>query len=250
MLSAMSGDAVQGVYTWYFNIAMVISVPAQALSRTTYAIVADSWKSKNMANIAEVYSKTSIVQMLIGSLLFIGIFINKDNLFAIANNKDFTDPKYFNLFLVIGLGFLFDITGGLNTYIISTSHKYRLMTLFVIVASIFCITLNYILIPIYNGLGAAISYTLTIALLNLGSWFYIKYRFNMQPFTYKHLFVIGIAVVSYFAGHFLWKMPNVFLDIIIRSSITVVVYSILTYYLKISVDVNDKIDQTFAKFIK
>ncbi|MDB5121092.1 MAG: hypothetical protein JWN56_2310 [Sphingobacteriales bacterium] len=249
MLSAMAGDAVQGVYTWYFNIAMVISVPAQALSRTTYAIVADSWKSKDMKNIAEVYTKTSIVQMLIGCLLFIGIFINRDNLFAIANNKDFTDPKYFNLFLIIGLGFLFDITGGLNTYIISTSHKYRLMTLFVIVASVFCISLNYLLIPIYKGLGAAISYMLTIALLNLGSWFYIKYRFKMQPFTNKHFFVIVIATVSYIAGHYLPKMQNVFLDILFRSSVTTVVYVVLTYFFKISVDVNDKIDKTLAKFL-
>ena len=250
MLSAMSGDAVQGVYTWYFNIAMVISVPAQALSRTTYAIVADSWKSKNMENIAEVYSKTSIVQMLAGCLLFIGIFINKDNLFAIANNKDFTDPKYFNVFLVIGLGFLFDITGGLNTYIISTSHKYRLMTLFVVVASIFCISLNYLLIPIYKGLGAAISYMLTIALLNLGSWFYIKYRFKMQPFTSKHLLVIIIATASYFAGHYVPKMSNVFLDISLRSAITTAVYGLLTYNFKISEDVNDKIDKTLAKVLK
>src|SRR6202012_1774791 len=73
MLSSMAGDSVQGVYSWYFNIAIVISVPAQALSRTTYAIVADSWKNKDMANIANVYSKTSIIQMVIGCLLFIGI---------------------------------------------------------------------------------------------------------------------------------------------------------------------------------
>jgi O-antigen/teichoic acid export membrane protein len=250
MLSAMAGDAVQGVYTWYFNIAMVISVPAQALSRTTYAIVADSWKTKNMANITEVYYKTSIVQMLIGCLLFIGIFINRDNLFAIVNNKDFTDPKYFNLFLVIGLGFLFDITGGLNTYIITTSHKYRLMTLFVLVASIFCISLNYVLIPLYKGLGAAISYMLTIGLLNFGSWFYIKYRFKMQPFTNKHLLVIVIATASYFAGHYVWKMPNVYVDIFVRSVITTIVYGALTYILRISEDVNDKVDHTILRFLK
>ncbi|RYZ50414.1 MAG: hypothetical protein EOP49_14025, partial [Sphingobacteriales bacterium] len=43
MLTAMTSLGEQGVYTWYFNIAVVISVPAQALSRTTYAIVADAW---------------------------------------------------------------------------------------------------------------------------------------------------------------------------------------------------------------
>jgi len=248
MLSSMAGDAVQGVYSWYFNIAIVISIPAQALSRTTYAIVADSWKSKNMLNIADVYSKTSIVQMAVGCLLFIGIIINRENLYAIARNKDFTDPKYFSLFIVIGFGFLVDITGGLNTYIISTSHKYRLITAFVIVASLFCIGLNYVLIPKYQGMGAAIAYLLTITGLNFGTWLYIKYRFKMQPFTYKHLIVIFITIISYFAGSYFWRMPNIYLDVIIRSGITTVIYGLLTYYFKISDDINEKVVKTLTRF--
>lgn len=247
MLSSMAGDSVQGIYSWYFNIALVISVPAQALSRTTYAIVADSWKSNNRENIIEVYYKTSIIQMVIGCLLFIGIIVNRENLYAIARNKEFTDPKYFSLFVVIGLGFIIDITGGLNTYIISTSHKYRLVTGLVIVVSVCCIILNYILIPKYAGLGAAISYLLAITGLNFATWFYIRYRFKMQPFTYKHLLVILIAVISWLAGQYFWRMPNVFLDIVVRSGITTACYCTLAYYCKISADINDKVDATLKK---
>jgi O-antigen/teichoic acid export membrane protein len=244
MLSSMAGDAVQGVYSWYFNIAIIISIPAQALSRTTYAIVADAWKSKNRENIAEVYAKTSIIQMVIGCLLFIGIIINRENLYTIARNKDFTDPKYFSLFIVIGFGFLVDITGGLNTYIITTSHKYRLITILIILASIFCIGLNYLLIPRYKGMGSAIAYLLTVTGINFCTWFYIKYRFKMQPFTYKHLIVIAITIASYFAGKYFWRMPNVYFDIAVRSSLTAIVYGLLTYFCHISADFNEKIDKT------
>jgi O-antigen/teichoic acid export membrane protein len=247
MLSSMAGDSVQGVYSWYFNIAIIISIPAQALSRTTYAIVADAWKSKNMENIAEVYSKTSIIQMVIGCLLFIGIIINRENLYTIARNKDFTDPKYFGLFIVIGFGFLVDITGGLNTYIITTSHKYRLITILIILASIFCIGLNYLLIPRYKGMGSAIAYLLTVMGINFCTWFYIKYRFKMQPFTYKHLIVIAITVASYFAGKYFWRMPNVYFDIAVRSALTAIVYGLLTYSCHISADFNEKIDKTLKK---
>jgi O-antigen/teichoic acid export membrane protein len=250
MLSSMAGDGVQGIYSWYFNIAIVISVPAQALSRTTYAIVADAWKANNRNNIIEVYYKTSIIQMVIGCLLFIGIVVNRENLYAIAHNKEFTDPKYFILFLVIGLGFLVDITGGLNTYIITTSHKYRLITGLTIIAAIFCIGLNYVLIPKYNGLGAAISYLLTTLGINLATWFYLKYRFKMQPFTYRHILVVFIAVAGWAAGNYFWRMPNVFLDIIVRSGITTVVYGVLAYYLKISTDINDKVDATLKKMFR
>ncbi len=250
MLSGMVGDGVQGVYSWYFNIAIVISVPAQALGRTTYAIVADAWKANNRDSIIEVYYKTSIIQMVIGCLLFIGIIVNRENLYAIARNKEYTDPKYFNLFIVIGLGFLVDITGGLNTYIMTTSHKYRLVMGFVIAAVIFCVGLNYILIPKYQGMGAAISYLLTTIGLNLATWFYIKHRFKMQPFTYKHLLVIGIAITGYVAGKYFWRMPNVFLDIIVRSGVTTLVYGLLAYYFKISTDINEKADAMLKKVFR
>ncbi|PJJ83772.1 oligosaccharide flippase family protein [Mucilaginibacter auburnensis] len=246
MITAMVSEKEQGIYSWYFNIAMIISVPAQALSRTTYAIVADSWKSNNMANINEVYSKTSIVQMVVGALLFIGIIVNRENLYALARNKEFTNPEYFSLFIVIGLGFMVDITGGLNTYIISTSHKYKLVTLMVLIASAICVGLNYVLIPQYGGLGAAIAYLITMGILNFITWFYIKYRFKMQPFGYRHLLVIVISAVSFAAGYYLWRMPNLYLDIIMRSGITAACYGLLTYLFKISPDINEKVDKTLA----
>lgn len=246
MLTSMAGEAEQGVYSWYFNVAIIISVPAQALSRTTYAIVADSWKSNNLANIAEVYYKTSIVQMAIGALLFIGIIVNRENLYALVRNEEFTDPKYFSLFIVIGLGFMVDITGGLNTYIISTSHKYRLVTLMALVASLICVGLNYLLIPTYKGLGAAIAYLISIGAMNFVTWFYIKLRFKMQPFGYKHLLVIVIAAASLATGYYLWRMPNLYMDIVVRSGVTAACYGLLTYLFKISPDINEKVNKTLA----
>jgi O-antigen/teichoic acid export membrane protein len=246
MLTFMAGEAEQGIYSWYFNIAIIITVPAQALSRTTYAIVADSWKSNNLANIADVYYKTSIVQMAIGALLFIGVIVNRENLYALVRNEEFTDPKYFSLFIVIGLGFMVDITGGLNTYIISTSHKYRLVTIMVLVASIICIALNSLLIPSYGGMGAALAYLITMSALNFITWLYIKYRFKMQPFGYKHIAVLCISLVSLAVGYYFWRMPNVALDIIIRSGVTTACYGLLTYAFKISPDINEKVDKTLA----
>ncbi|MGF7082374.1 lipopolysaccharide biosynthesis protein [Mucilaginibacter sp. UYCu711] len=245
MLSAMAGLAVQGVYSLYSGIAIVISVPQAALSRTTYQIVSDAWKSKNMAAIEEVYYKTSIIQMVVGFLLFVGILVNKENLLTLLHKKEYADQ--FNVLIMICLGFLVDVTGGLNTYIVTTSHKYKLITILVLIWSIICVVLTYLAIPKYGGMGAAGAYLITIAGINFCTWFYIKYRFKMQPFTFKHILVIGIAIISYFAGKYFWRMPNVFLDLVVRSGITTIVYGVLAYYLKISTDINDKVDATLQK---
>ena len=245
MLGAMVGLSITGVYGFYSNIAIVINIPAAALSRTTYQLVADAWKSNNLKSIADIYYKTSIIQMVIGSLLFIGVVINKHNLFAIIHKKEYIDQ--FNLFLVMGLTYLIDITGGLNTHIINTSNKYRLLTIVVALACVVCIGLTYLLIPIYGGMGAALAYLITMSAFNFFNWFYIKIHFKMQPFSYKHLMVIGIAIASCFLGKYIWLMPNVYLDIVVRSSITTIFYTVLCYYLHVSNDLNEKVHTTLNK---
>ena len=245
MLGSMAGLSITGIYGFYSAIALVINVPSSALSRTTYQIVADSWQAKNMQNIAEIYNKTSIIQMLFGCLLFIGIIINKENLFKIIGKKEYTD--HFDLFIVIGLGYLVDITGGLNAYIITTSHKYKLSTALVVLSSLFCIGLTYLLIPRLGGIGAALAYLITIAGFNFCCWFYLKFRFSLQPFTYKHLLVIAIAVASYFIGSWLCKLSYVYLDIVVRSVIVAAFYGVSIYYFKISVDINEKVDSILKR---
>lgn len=244
MLSSMVGLSMVGVYSTFFNIATVITVPAKALNRITYQLIADSWKDKNMNNIADIYSKTSILQMIAGCLLFIGILINKDNLLTMINKNEFTEQ--FNLFIIIGLSFLIDITGGLNGHIISSSHKYKLITALVICTALFCIGLNYILIPLYGGIGAAFAFLITTALFNFCTWFYIKYRFKMQPFSSKHLLVLVASFIAYIIGAYFWKIPNLYLDILIRSSITTLVFGFIIYYLKVSTDLNEKVDRTLG----
>lgn len=245
MLGSMVGLSIVGVYSTFFNIATVITVPAKALNRVTYQIIADSWKEKNMSHIADIYSKTSIIQMIAGCLLFIGILINKDNLLSMINKNEFT--QQFDLFIIIGLSFLVDITGGLNGHIIGSSHKYKLITVLVIFTALFCIGLNYLLIPLYGGQGAAFAFLITTALFNFCTWFYIKYRFKMQPFSYKHLLVLVTSLLSYFIGAYFWKMPNLYLDILIRSGITTLVFGFIIYYLKVSLDLNEKVDSTLVK---
>jgi len=142
---------------------------------------------------------------------------------------------------------LIDITGGLNTAIIAASPKYRLVTGFIIISSSICILLNYLLIPEYGGYGAALAYLITITILNIITWLYIKIRFKMQPFHYKHLLGIGIAIVCFVIGKYFWRMPNIYIDLIVRSGVTAIIYILMSYYFHISDDLNEKVDLTFVK---
>lgn len=59
--------------------------------------------------------------------------------------------------------------------------------------------------------------------------------------------VILIATITYLAGYYLWRIPNVYADIVIRSGFTTAVYIFLSYIFKVSEDLDDKINRTLKR---
>ena len=245
MLSLLTVESLSfvGIYATFFSIAVVISLPAKAMSRTSLQIVAQSWATNDVPKIDKVYYKTSVVQMLIGCILFIGLIINRPFIIMLLHKPQYND--YFNVFIIIGLAFLVDMTGGLNGYIMNVSKYYRLTTLFIVSAVVFCVLSNWVLIPRIGMMGAALSYLLTMVFLNIAYSLFIKIKFGLQPFGKAHLLIAGISLATFLVGIYLPAMANLYLNAIYRSSIILIVYSFLAYFFNISEDIN----LVFNKFI-
>jgi len=234
-----------GIYGTFFAIAVVISLPAKALSRTSLQIIAQSWVTNDIAKIGKIYYKTSVVQMLIGCLLFIGLVINRQFIVMLLHKHDYA--PYFNVFIVVGVAFLVDMTGGLNGYIMNVSKYYRLTTVFIVSAVGLCVVSNWILIPRMGMMGAAVSYLVTMFALNFAYWLFIKIKFNLQPFAKAHLYILMIFTVCLLIGLYLPQLKNVIVDMIYRSAIVGVLYVFFAYVLKISEDINIIFDRVLKK---
>jgi O-antigen/teichoic acid export membrane protein len=247
MLSVLTKQsfAYVGIYGTFFAIAVVISLPAKALSRTSLQIIAQSWATNDLAKIGKIYYKTSVVQMLIGCLLFIGLVINKQFIIMLLYKHDYT--SYFNVFIVVGVAFLVDMTGGLNGYIMNLSKYYRLTTVFIVSAVGLCVLSNWILIPRIGIMGAALAYLITMFALNFAYWLFVKVKFNLQPFAKAHLYILMIFTVCLLIGLYLPPLKNVFVDMVYRSGIIGVIYVFLAYTLKISEDINIVFDRILKK---
>ncbi|MEO3405232.1 polysaccharide biosynthesis C-terminal domain-containing protein [Mucilaginibacter sp. CAU 1740] len=238
MLSALTKKPFLyvGIYGTFFAIAVVISMPAKALSRTSLQIIAQSWANNDLAKIGKIYYKTSVVQMLIGCLLFVGLVSNKPFIITLLTKHDY--KSYFDVFIVVGVAFLVDMTGGINGYIINMSKYYRLTTVFIVSAVVLCGVSNWILIPRFNMMGAALAYLITMFVLNFVYWLFIKIKFDLQPFGKKHFYILLMFGGCLLIGLYLPHIANVYLDMIYRSLIIGVVYAFFTYILKISEDIN------------
>ena len=237
MLTTITKDLKQvGIYTTFFAIAVVISLPSKALSRTSLQIIAQSWVTNDLPKISKIYYKTSVVQMLIGCLLFIGMIINRQLIILLLHKTEYTN--YFNVFIVVGLAFLADMTGGINGYILNVSKYYKWTTYIIGAAVIFCTATNWILIPHIGIMGAAVAYFLTMLLLNFTYWLFLKIKFDLQPFGKAHLLVILISIVAFGTARCIPAISNFWVDTIIRSMVLTLVYTLSAYFLNISEDIN------------
>lgn len=245
ILSHYALPAVLGGYYLYSNMSAAIGIPRNAMNKVTYQIVADAWERNDMAKIDEIYRKTSVVQLLMGSLLFVGIIVNRDNLFSLMSNDDYF--PYFPLFYFLGLGQLVDITGGLNAHIISISPRYRTGTLLVFLACLFCVGLNFLLIPEFGGMGATFVYFLTMLVYNLSTWWFLKKHYHLQPFSGKHLYILAFAGGAFLVGYFLPYMGHILIDLPLRSLITAVAFAIPVLASRVSEDVNGQVELLLTK---
>lgn len=245
MLASMVGLEIVGVYSVFLYIATVVIFPARSIYRITVPIVADCWKNNDIKQIADIYKRTSLLLMIFGSIIYIGIFINKDNI-SYFLKSGYSGNFIFYVFL--GLSFLIDMTGGMNSDIINTSPKYKFDALFNLIYMVLCVVLNYIFIKIYGGLGAAIAITLSIFVFNFIKWAFLFKAYKLQPFSRKNLLVLIISAIALVIGINIPLIKNIYIDIFVRSSAATIIYFGLLIIFNVSEDLTVKYHKYKNKF--
>ncbi len=247
MVERLLGLSALGIYTITFFFGGLILIPFRTMAKISSVVIADAWKINDLKIINSIYKKSSISLSIIGLLLLIGIWGNIDNVFQIIPIK-YMDGKY--VILIIGIASLLDISLGISPQIIVNSAHYRYLSYFLIIFIIILIVSNYILIPIYGIVGAALATFISKLIYNLIKYIFIYQKYKLQPFTYKFILLYLIGMTTYGISLLLPQQSNFILDIIIRSSIITVVYALPVYYFNLSEDINDKINAMLIRIFK
>lgn len=247
MIGSMIGLSIVGAYSLYLFIATVISIPMRAFSKIAIPIIANSWKDNDIKQINDIYKRTSLIQMIFGVLLYIGVIINKHNLFVIVKKPEYV--ANFDIFYFLGIAFLIDVAVGLNSEIISSSKYYRYDALFNLIMLVVSIVTNLLFIPILGGVGAAIAAATSFFVFNFSKWLFLFIKYKMQPITFRQLLVILLGLACVWINYLIPQLQNVYLDIVFRSSIISVIFVASLYFTKISFDLNDRIN-TYLNLLK
>ena len=246
MISSALGLSANGIYSTVFYFAVMIELSRRVILQITTPLVSESLENQDLKAIEKIYKQTSINQMVIGVLFFIGLVCNLDNVFSMMSNGDeFMAGTYVVYF--IGLSKVMEMAFANSSPIISMSEYYRFNVITIAILAVLMIGLNLILIPSYGISGAAFASMTALFIFGMIKLIFIKVKFGFIPFTWKNgqLLIIGIVVL--YIGFNFPKIQNPIYDLIIRSITIAILYCGAVYLFRISDEINGAISHFVSK---
>jgi O-antigen/teichoic acid export membrane protein len=231
-----------GIYAIATYIVSIINIPTISLTRISAPIVAYDWRKRNLHNIEQTYKRSSVILIFLGGIIFGCIALNIDDFLALFLKPEYAAAK--PIIIILGITRLFDMAAGINLVILVTTRFQRVEALLAVFLLVLVIVTNFIFIPIYGIIGAAIGTTVVFFFFNVTVFIFIWVKLNMQPYSMATLKMVLFGLA---AAGITWILPldtdNAIFNIILRSSVFVLLYFIPVYLLKVSPDINEVINK-------
>ena len=228
-----------GIFRICAVFGMVIVAPARMLYRISATVIAEAWQKQNLKTIQIIYQKSSLMQLLIGCLVYVGIVANLHNVFECLPNA--YRAGYW-VIVIYGLGSLVEMAFGANGVIVGTSKYYRFDTLFLILLLISSLLLNAWLIPVFGIVGCSMASFLCVLMFNMWRSGLLYFKFGLQPFVSQHFKVILVSLFVFGVMYLLPALPYMLLDVLVRSLLITLLFGGIIYFLKLSGEFNQQIE--------
>ncbi|MEZ4897626.1 MAG: hypothetical protein R2806_12355 [Saprospiraceae bacterium] len=201
MLRGLTTDFDTGVYAAFTFLAGIILFPLQSMVGSYGPHVAKAWSHTNISSLRRLHKKSSRTLLLIGFGLFYLIALSIDDLLRLTTHYA-TFKMGINAFLFLGLANALDSAFGLNGLILTYSKYYYWGLIATIGLAIVNILLNLKLIPFYGLTGAAMATGASILLYNLIFYAINWFKFRIQSFDWKSLYLILVLSGTFILARF------------------------------------------------
>jgi O-antigen/teichoic acid export membrane protein len=237
------GISQTGIYATCIYFATIILIPSRPLIKISTTLLADAWKNNDLDTISLVYRKSCINQAIAAVLIFIGLWVNIDNIFRLIP-PEFAPGKWVIFFA--GLANVVEMATGINSTIIQTSRYYRFNTLLIFFFLILLILSAILLIPPYGLTGMALSLLISMVITNAIRFIFLQQKYNLNPFSLRQIIIPVAGGIGYLGGYLLPEFNNYLLDIFIRSMVTAGLF----FWITIAFNVSEEINLGYRKIIQ
>ncbi len=237
MIAMFVGLSGVGVYTIVLFLTNALQIPYAALFRIASPFVPVYWRERKMSEMNKLYKDVSSMNLIIGSALFLLVWVSREDIFSLLPNE-YQDGIWVFLFLMSGR--LFDMYMGINSIILLTSKKYKVDMIFTVILLVLVFGLNYLLIPIYGIIGAAISTMIAIVVYNLLRMLFVWYHYKLHPFKWSHSIIIGLLFTTIAITELIPTVSsNIFLNASLQSLEVCFLFILPILYFKLEPQLND-----------
>jgi O-antigen/teichoic acid export membrane protein len=238
-----------GIFTFAQYAANLIQVPQRSIQSVAVSHLSRAWKDKNYAEINRIYARSCINLLLLGLFIFGNVWLNvKPGIQLLHLNTEYLAGL--TAILIISFARLVDTGTGVNGTVIGTSTFWKFDFTSGVVLLSFRLPLTWILIKNYGIIGSACAELISLSVYNFIRFEFIRRKFGMQPFSFKTVYSILLAVTAYFVCYFLLKGMESWMGIVLR----VILFSSLMlagiFYFKLTPDAIQVWDGLKKKFLK
>jgi Membrane protein involved in the export of O-antigen and teichoic acid len=237
MVSGELGLNYGGIYWVAFNIGVIVEIPSRSIGAIASPIAAKSLIENNISEANLLYKKVALHQLIAGGLIFLFVWINIDNIFAIMPKGDeYSAGKWVVFFIAISK--LVSVTFNFGTTLVSFSKYYYWMLPFSILLTVLGITANLLLIPKLGITGASIAALVTCTVSYVIQQIIILLKLKGNPFSLSLFKFLTLLCVAFALNHILpmWSEYPI-VDGLYRTLIVGTISVISLYKLKISEEV-------------
>ena len=239
MIGAIVGLDDVAFYTLAFYIGSVTLIPQKSISVIANPLVSKAIEKNDREHLQELYTKTSLNQLIVGGTVFMAVWANVDEIMMLVPEK-FQGGKWIILF--VGLSKLFTLASGVSGAMIIYSKWFRAnLIINSTLIGLTALTNYYLISPQHFGLGidgAAIATAITFLLYFIIKVSFVWSRFKLHPFTGALFLVMLLLGGLSVGGYFVDLGMNPFVAIIIKSAIVCTVFGAIVLGFRLSPDIN------------
>lgn len=234
-------------YTTAMFFIVFISVPYQAVLNISFPYISKCLSKEDMQGINLVLRDNAIFGFSLALFIALEVWINIDFIYAVMPRGElYSAGKY--AFLILAVGKLIDISIGSLGQLLTVSKWYIYTLYFSILISVISVVLGYNLILIWGIYGSATA----IAICNIIGVVYqlsiVGWKLKISPysrnFIYVLLLIVPVLLISMLTNALI---SNIWLKMIVKSSLVTVVFFGAIYKYKLSVDINTIINHMIIK---
>ena len=234
-------------YSVAFFLGAVILLPYNGITNILVPIISEGFAQNNMNKIKEIYKGASLNLSLVSTLIFLGIWLNANDLFRLLP-PSYASGKYVLLF--IALAKLFSATVGVNFFILQYSKYYRRLLWYNIAYLAFIVLSNYLLIPLMGIVGAALATMISQVLMVSLEAIYIYKKMDILPFQMGNLKILILGGIIFLTVSYIPIQTGVIMSIILRSVVISITYLVAAYFWKISPEYSGFVNKWVKKYSK